>query len=142
MSSYIEGLDDLLKKFEKLSNTTVSDALDDACLLVEREAKILCPVAIGGGDLRESISHRVEGEEGIVGTVIEYAPYVHQGTGIYAINGDGRKDVPWHYQDAEGNWYSTIGQEPQPFLTEALEKNKKKIVKLIKNQIREDTKYV
>jgi len=70
----------------------------------------------------------------------EYAPYVHQGTGLFAKNGDGRKDVPWHYQDAEGNWHSTSGQKPNPFLERALDENKDKCLDYIKESVKGDTK--
>lgn len=70
----------------------------------------------------------------------EYAPYVHQGTGLFAENGDGRKDVPWHYQDADGNWHSTSGQKPNPFLERALDENKDKCLDYIKESVKGDTK--
>ena len=57
------------------------------------------------------------------------------GTGIYAVNGDGRKDR-WSYQDAEGKWHSTIGQKPQPFLERALDNNRDKINKIFEDEIK------
>lgn len=53
-----------------------------ATLRVERSAKRLCPVDTGR--LRASITHALEhdtlGFVGIVGTDVEYAPYVELGT--------------------------------------------------------------
>ena len=76
---------------------------------------------------------------GYVGTNVDYAPYLHQGTGIYAVNGDGRK-TPWSWQDEEGNWHRTVGQPPQPFLENALDESKEEIINIfqeeIQNQIR------
>lgn len=97
--------------------------MEQACLLVESDAKHRCPV--DDGTLRGSITHAVEIEGadivGYVGTNVEYAPYVHQGTGIYAVNGDGRKEVPWSYQTADGKWHKTSGQKPSPFLQDAID---------------------
>lgn len=131
MSKYLEGLDSLVRKLENIKD--VKEALTKACLLVEADAKLNCPV--DDGQLRQSItSEIIDNTIGVVGTNVEYAPYVHQGTGIFAVNGDGREDK-WSYQDAEGNWHSTIGQPPQPFLEKALDMNKKKIIKLFKDEI-------
>lgn len=137
MSYYVKNVDKLIAKLDKLAKTDASKAVTEACLMVERDAKILCPV--GNGELRSSITHEVDGNTGVVGSNLEYAPYVHQGTGIYALHGDGRKDR-WVYQDAEGNWHSTIGQEPNPFLQRALDMNRDEIEQLIIKQIMEDVK--
>ena len=135
--NYVVGAEKLLNKLSGLTDDFVTEFLEEACMMVERDAKILCPV--DDGTLRASITHEVDGKEGRVGTNVEYAPYVHQGTGIYAVNGDGRKDR-WKYQDAEGNWHSTIGQQPHPFLEKALTMNKKEINKLLKEKIKEAVK--
>ena len=105
----------------------VQKGLEKACVIVEVSAKENCPV--DDGVLRASITHDVEGTEGYIGTNVEYAPYVHQGTGIYAVKGDGRKEVPWSYQDAEGKWHTTKGQKPNPFLQKAIDENQDKVLK-------------
>ena len=133
----IEGLSKLIVKIDKMSDEKrVQEVLGKACGLVEADAKVFCPA--GNGDLRKSIMYEVEGTVGVVGTNLYYAPYVHQGTGIYAVNGDGRKDVPWSYQDKDGNWHSTKGQHPQPFLQDALNANKNNIRELFKEAIKYD----
>lgn len=57
-------------------------AMQKATLVVEREAKIRAPVDTGR--LRASIASEVRaiggGVQGIVGSVVEYAPYVELGT--------------------------------------------------------------
>lgn len=133
MAATIQGLKTLTIKLDKIADDTkIKDALEKSCLLVERDAKILCPV--DDGTLRNSITYEVSGYEGVIGTNVEYAPYVHQGTGIYAVNHDGRKDA-WSYRDANGNWYSTRGQRPNPFLRKALVQNKENILKIFKESI-------
>ena len=128
----IINLDKLNYKLEILANLDISKALNKACLVVENEAKRLCPVDTG--DLRNSITHEVDDGVGIVGTNKEYAPYVEYGTGIFAVEGNGR-DTPWSYQDDEGNWHTTIGQKPQPFLKTALDKQKKNVIKIFKQTL-------
>lgn len=140
MSIEVKGLDGILARFKKISDTQyTAEAMGKACALVERAAKEKAPK--GNGALRNSITSRVEetaeGVEGIVFTQLEYAPYVEFGTGLFAEE-EGRKDVPWHYQDDEGNWHSTSGQHPQPFLRPALEENREEIKRILKGGMAND----
>lgn len=121
----ITGLEKLQVDLEKIGNPDLTQALQQCCLMVENDAKINCPVDTG--ILRNSITHTVSPTRGEVGTNLEYSPYVHEGTGLFATHGDGRQDVPWRYQDAEGNWHTTSGQHPQPFLGDALKSNAREI---------------
>lgn len=129
----LEGLDDVTEMLEDAaSDENYRAALLKACALVERSAKQKAPK--GNGALRNSIQSRIEdnGElVGIVFTPLEYAPYVEYGTGLFAEE-EGRQDVPWHYQDDEGNWHSTNGMKPHPFLRPALEENRGEIKRLLK----------
>lgn len=109
--------------------------MNSACLVVERKAKMLCPV--DQGQLRASIFSQVDLEEGkIIGRVgsnLEYAPYVHQGTGIYAVNGDGRL-TPWGYTVESGRYQGfhwTRGQRPNPFLDKAKLQEKDNVVRIL-----------
>lgn len=97
--------------------------MDRACLLVEAEAKRECPV--DQGVLRASMFSKVKTTVnaivGIVANSSEIAPYVHQGTGIYAKDGNGRR-TPWVYVARAGKYkggHITQGQRPQPFLQNA-----------------------
>ncbi len=126
----VEGLDKVLAKIEDIANEEeIVKRLGLACALVERAAKQLAPK--DNGELRRSITSKVEGLTGIVFTPLEYAPYVEYGTGLFAEEA-GRKDVPWCYQDDEGNWHSTSGQKPQPFMRPALSQNRTEILKILK----------
>lgn len=77
------------------------------------------------GTLAASLTYFVDEEklEATIGTNVEYAIYVHQGTGLFAEKGDGRKEVPWVYKTADGKWHSTKGQKPNPFLRRALDED-------------------
>ena len=128
-----EGLDEVLYKLDKISsNANIEEALGTCCALVEKSAKQKAPKDTGA--LRRSITSKVEGNQGIVFTPLEYAPYVEYGTGLFAESG-GRKDVPWNYQDDEGKWHSTSGQKPQPFMRPALEENKQLIKQILKEEL-------
>ena len=133
MSVKIEGLEHLNKTLETLLSTeNMTQAMGQACAAVEASAKKKAPK--DSGALRRSIASKVETEggniQGIVYTALEYAPYVEYGTGLFAES-DGRTDVPWVYQDDEGNWHSTKGQKPQPFLRPALNENRKTVAKIL-----------
>lgn len=126
----LEGLEEVLGALDDLADTSnLNAALGKACALVERSAKQKAPK--DKGDLRRSITSKVEGTEGVVYTPLEYAPYVEYGTGLFAENG-GRQDVPWNYQDDEGNWHSTSGMKPQPYMRPALNENREEILRIIK----------
>ena len=126
----LEGLEEVLGALDDLADTSKLDAaLGKACALVERSAKQKAPKDTG--NLRRSITSKVEGTEGVVYTPLEYAPYVEYGTGLFAESG-GRQDVPWNYQDDEGNWHSTSGMKPQPYMRPALNENKEEILRIIK----------
>ena len=138
----IENLDKLLKKLENLKTVSVEQAVNEACILVENDAKRRCPVDTG--ELRMSITHEIEETSenritGAVGTNLEYAPYVEFGTGIFSSLGNGRQDR-WSYKDAKGEWHSTIGQQPQPYLHPALDDNREEVKKLIQKKIEEGVK--
>ena len=131
MSVEVKGVDDLIVKLNNMADESkIQQQLGIACALVERSAKMKAPKDTGA--LRRSITSKVDGLTGIVFTPLEYAPYVEFGTGLFAENGAGRKDVPWNYQDDKGEWHSTRGQKPQPFMRPALNENRTEIIRIIK----------
>jgi len=91
-------------------NKANKQIINKACLMVERDAKILCPVDTGR--LRSSITHEIEGTTGRVGSNVEYARVVELGGIELGIN-----------------------RAPQPYLRPALHKNEKAILKLFKKII-------
>ena len=124
----------LLKKLDDLFDVQrLERAMSKAALLVEAEAKKKAPR--DNGDLARSITSKVETSGGeVTGTVFTplfYAPYVEYGTGLFAEDGNGRKDVPWHYKDDKGEWHSTSGQKPQPFMRPALDENREQVLRIL-----------
>lgn len=139
MAIKFNGVDNLLQKLEKVGSPDLEAAMEKACLIVEAAAKQNAPKDTGA--LRNSIESRVETKEGeiqgIVFTPLEYAPYVEYGTGLFAENG-GRKDVPWVYQNDKGEWCSTKGQQPHPYMRPALNSNREKIKEILGESIKDD----
>lgn len=137
MEIKVNGATELVKKLDKIADPQrLEQIIGDACALVERSAKEKAPKRTG--ELRRSIESKVETDtNSVVGTVftpLEYAPYVEYGTGLFAESG-GRKDVPWNYQDDKGEWHSTSGQDPHPYMRPALDENREDIMSMIEGAI-------
>lgn len=133
----IEGIEGIVEQLENiLDPNQVKLALGRACALVERTAKEKAPK--GTGELKRSITSKIEDDNGemigLIYTPLEYAPYVEYGTGLFAENG-GRKDVPWNYKDDEGNWHSTSGMMPSPYMRPALNENREEIIRILKEAL-------
>ena len=67
--------------------------------------------------------------ESIIGSPLENAIWEEFGTGIYALNGDGRKDVPWKYQTPDGKWHQTSGKKPNRPMQRAYDALKTKLIR-------------
>ena len=101
----------------------------DVKRIVVETAKLLKTEAVARAPedttaLKQSIKVHIlnDGLTAIVTVGVHYAIYVEFGTGIYAVNGNGRK-TPWAYLDPKGRkdengdplWIWTRGMEAQPF---------------------------
>lgn len=136
-----EEVEENLKKVaEALAGKATQNPLEKTCLTIVRDAKLKCPT--DDGTLRNSIQYEISNDDegnltGYVGSNIEYAPYVHEGTGIYAKDGNGRKEVPWVFKDSEGNFHRTSGIKSTPFLQDAVEQNKEIIIQYFLDVMKE-----
>lgn len=129
---------DFIKSIENATIQMIAEEahkMGQACLYVEGLAKQKCPVDMGV--LAASISSETEVTAneivGMVGTNESYGPYVHNGTGIYAKDGNGRK-TPWGYTVHKGKYkgyHWTHGQRPQPFLEDAKLESRGKIERIL-----------
>lgn len=131
MAANIEGVAEVMQVLTDLEGLDLTQALGKAGALVERGAKMKCPKDLG--NLARSIQYDVEGNTCTVSAPLEYAPYVEYGTGLFAEQG-GRK-TPWTYKDEEGNFHTTSGQRPQPFLRPAFNEAQAGIVKLLEGEL-------
>jgi HK97 gp10 family phage protein len=144
MAIDFEGLDEVLADLSKIADDdAIKLALGRATLVVEDSAR---EKAIKGrtGDLAKFIESRVEsnadGFAGIVFNPLFYAPYVEYGTGLGAYeehgSNNGRTDVPWSYQDERGEWHTTNGMSPRPFMRPALDENRNKILDVLREGLK------
>lgn len=164
MSIELDGINEVLKMLDGVVDRgKLNASLGKACALVERSAKQKAPKV--NGELRRSITSKVENDEGIIFTALEYAPYVEYGTGLFAEGGKGRQEVPWVYvegstkksssktvyptpQDAEAaaaflqskglDAVVTYGMHPQPYMRPALFENREEILRILKEAINND----
>jgi len=125
---FIDNSEFVKKELEE----AVLRALERCGMQAEGYAKDLCPV--DSGDLRNSISHRVDDSEqaAYIGTNKEYGAYVELGTGIHYPGG---RQTPWVYQDTEGHWHHTRGQEAQPYLKPAVADHKQTYRNIIVDEL-------
>lgn len=128
---FIDNSEEVKKAFQ----AAAVRALEKCGLTAEGYAKRLCPVDTG--NLRNSISHRVDsGEKAVyIGTNTSYAPYVELGTGRYSTQGGGRP-TPWVYQDENGNWHWTQGNPAQPFLKPAVSDHAQTYRNIIESELK------
>lgn len=110
-----------IKKYGDGIINDVKRVIAETARLIQSNAQAMAPV--DDGDLRKSIEVDIRdgGFTAIVTVGAHYAIYVEYGTGIYAVNGDGRK-TPWtYYSDKLGRFVRTRGMEAQPFWFPAVE---------------------
>lgn len=73
--------------------------------------------------------------ESTVGSPLENAIWEEFGTGIHALNGDGRKTA-WHYKDKKGNWHTTTGKKGTRAFFRAFQKLKNPIIKMFESKMK------
>ena len=103
--------------------------LEEAGGELEAQTKRNC--AIVTSQTAGSFTHVVD-EDALachVGSDYENAVWEEFGTGTSALNGDGRTDVPWRYQDQRGQWHSTSGKPPKRMLHNAFQSLRSKIIR-------------
>lgn len=143
----IRGLLETQRKFEQvivdLTGPPMLDAMRQSVLWVQNDAKREAPVDTGR--LRASITPEVNVRnenivEGIVGSNVEYAPYMELGTGVFAGNAayfppPSALDV-WARRHGMGSGYMVAlaifragGTKPRRFLQTGFEKNQDRIIK-------------
>lgn len=101
----------------------VGQHINKSTLAVHGEARRLCPV--DEGRLRSSISwHVMAGPIGVVGSNVNYAEAVHQGTRAHEIRPRIKKMLAWKPRGSSTFIFAKTVNHPgtrgQPFLTDAL----------------------
>lgn len=118
---YKTTLEDLKNYKINLKNKLIHN-LDNVSNEILENSREIAPIDIG--IMRENSGYYTKELEesgeiiSYVGFMEFYAVYVHQGTGLFALNGDGRQ-TPWWWKGTtekwEG-WHRTTGQRPKQFL--------------------------
>ena len=129
-AAFEKSCDDSVKQMQELLLHNMEGTLD---YLAEKAGS---KVGVNTGALRadtKSLGAKIVGDEvhGAAGNTLEYALYHHQGTGIYAIDGNGRK-TPWVYEDPKtGEKIYTRGSKPNPYLKDTIEQEQSTISKML-----------
>ena len=153
-SAFEKSCHDSIKQMQELLLHNMEQTLD----YIAEKAKE--KVGDDTGALRadtKSLGTKIVGDEihGAAGNTLEYALYHHQGTGIYAVDGNGRK-TPWVYVEGgsssksrQGKVYTwgeakraaaylrskglkahaTKGSKPNPYLKDTIEQEQGDIAK-------------
>jgi len=119
-------------------NKSIYLALDQVGAFIMGEAQDELendPRRVDTGWLKNHINYKVsqQDKQAMVGTNVEYAVYVHEGTGKYHPQG---RPTPWRYKDDKGKWHTTSGMKPNRFLKNAVENNKDQIHGYLKDKIK------
>ena len=99
----------------------ILNALEEAS--GEMESQVKRNTKVKSSKTKNSWNHTVDEKNHVayVGSNYENAIWEEFGTGIEAQHGNGRKDVPWVYQDEQGKWHRTSGKKPRKALQKAFE---------------------
>lgn len=154
MGKSVVGLDSLLKKLNKLGGNVeevLYKSMQKQGKLVKGDAKELCPVDTG--DLSQSIKRQTKRYKGKIASKIytnsEYAAYVEFGTGKVGERTNTNTKVNVSYK--QDKWRVNIpdvgvrwieGQPAQPYLYPALKNNEEKILKNIKEDVKQAIREV
>lgn len=117
----------------------INDALIAA--LIEASGEIVSQTArnsrVDTEQTKGSFEYVVDEEklESTVGSPLENAIWEEFGTGIQALNGDGRKTA-WHYKDLKGNWHTTTGKKGTRAFFRAFQKLKNPIIKMFESKMK------
>lgn len=113
---------------DKINNET-NVFLEEVCGELESQTKR--NTKVDTGKTKGSWQHKVDTQkhEGLVGSTYINALWEEFGTGIYALNGNGRK-TPWVYKNLKtGKFYTTVGKKPRRALYNAYNSMKNDIIK-------------
>ena len=101
----------------------------------ELEAQTKRNTKVDTGKTKGSWEHRVNESkmEAEVGSRYKNALWEEFGTGIYALNGDGRK-TKWVYRTPDGKFHATVGKKPRRALYNAYNSKKNQIIREAKRR--------
>lgn len=116
-----KDLEKAVRKYAEDVEAEIKRIIVETASIIHANAKALAPV--DDGNLRDSIEMQIlnGGLTAVVRVTAHYAIYVEYGTGIYAVEGNGRK-TPWTYwSDKLNRFVTTKGMRPQPYWDPAID---------------------
>ena len=104
----------------------------------EVEAQTKRNTKVDTGKTKGSWEHIVNADkmEVQIGSRYQNALWEELGTGIYALNGDGRK-TKWVYRTEDGKFHATVGKKPRRALYRAYESKKNAIIREARRRFKE-----
>lgn len=125
--------DEVISKINQLGVEWLEEASGEVEAQTKRNTKVKT------GKTKNSWEHRVHAHklEAEVGSRYKNAVWEEFGTGIHALNGDGRKDVPWFYKTPDGIGHMTSGKRPRRAFFKAYESKKNSIIRACKRKFKE-----
>ena len=104
----------------------------------EVEAQTKRNTKVDTGKTKGSWEHIVNADkmEVQIGSRYQNALWEEFGTGIYALNGDGRK-TKWVYRTEDGKYHTTVGKKPRRALFRAYQSKKNTIIREAKRRFKE-----
>ena len=104
----------------------------------EVEAQTKRNTKVDTGKTKNSWEHIVDADkmEVQIGSRYKNALWEELGTGIYALNGDGRK-TKWVYRTPDGKFHATVGKKPRRALFRAFESKKNLIISEARRRFKE-----
>ena len=104
----------------------------------ELESQVKQNTKVDTGKTKGSWEHIVNADkmEVQIGSRYQNALWEEFGTGIYALNGDGRK-TKWVYRTEDGKYHTTVGKKPRRALFRAYQSKKNTIIREAKRRFKE-----
>lgn len=134
MANGVEFKDYSMEVKGKINDALIAALHESAGEIVSQTAR---NSRVDTGQTKGSFTYVVDEAKGVatIGSPLENAIWEEFGTGIQALNGDGRKTA-WKYQDAKGNWHTTTGKKGTRAFYKAFEKLKNPIKKLFESKMK------
>jgi len=134
MANNVEFKDYSIKVKDKINDALIAALHEAAGETVSQTAR---NTRVDTGQLKGSWDYVADETkvEATIGSPLENAIWEEFGTGVQALNGNGRKTT-WRYKDAKGKWYTTTGKKGTRAFFRAFEKLKNPIRKLFESKLK------
>lgn len=134
MANNVEFRDYSISVKDEINDILIAALHEAAGAVVSQTAK---NTRVDTGQLKGSWAYAVDEAEveAAIGSPLENAIWEEFGTGLYALNGDGRKSA-WKYQDAKGKWHTTTGKKGTRAFFKAINKLRNPIAKMFEERLK------